>query len=134
MSDPTIPVECSMRTLLVLVGTVVSACRGPMAPAPPADSGIIAKSHAFLDSVDRGDVAAVAAQLGTNYIHFEGKYADATEDLTSLRRDRRIPIHPRSSRLARGPRNACSRAVATPCSLARRAEAGRQRDSRRIRR
>lgn len=80
-----------MRTLLVWVVTVVSACRVPMAPAPPTDSGIIVKSHALLDSVDRGDVAAVAAQLGTNYIHFEGKYADATKDLTSIKAR---PAHP----------------------------------------
>lgn len=56
-----------------------------MAPTPPTDSDIVAKSHAFLESVDRGDLAAVTAQLGMNYIHFEGKYADAAKDLASIK-------------------------------------------------
>lgn len=72
-----------MRMLLAVV--VVSACRGPMSPIPPTDSDIVTKSHAFLEAVDRGDVAAVTAQLGTNYIHFEARYYDAAKDLASIK-------------------------------------------------
>jgi ubiquinone/menaquinone biosynthesis C-methylase UbiE len=70
---------------LVLVAMLVVACRGPVAPTPPADPDIIAMSHAVLDAADRGDVAAVQAQLGTRYVHFEGKYADAQKDLAAIK-------------------------------------------------
>jgi len=71
-----------MRMVLVLV---LVACRGPVGPRPPADRDIIAKSHAFLDAIDRGDLAAVTTQLGTNYVHFEGSYRDAAKDLASIK-------------------------------------------------
>ena len=69
----------------VLVVVLLIACRGPVAPTPPADADIIAMSHAFLAAVDRGDVAAVQARLGASYVHFEGKYADAQKDIASIK-------------------------------------------------
>lgn len=61
-----------MRMLLVVLRLVlvVVACRGPRVPIPPTESDIVAKSHAFLESVDRGDVAGLPSQLGMNCVHF----------------------------------------------------------------
>ncbi len=75
-----------MRVVVVVVVVVAAAmaCRGPVAPRPPTDSDIIAKSHAFLEAVDHRDLAAVTAQLGPNYVRFEGTYRDAAQEIASV--------------------------------------------------
>ncbi|MEO8551454.1 MAG: methyltransferase domain-containing protein [Kofleriaceae bacterium] len=79
-----------MRMLLAVVA--VAACKPPVAPqSPPPDADIIARSHAILEAIDRGEVAAVKPQLGAHYIHFEGSYADADKDLASIARSATDP-------------------------------------------
>ena len=62
----------------------IAACRGPEKPRPPSERDIVARSHAFLEAVDHDDIATVTSQLGAHYVHFEGTYRDAADDLASL--------------------------------------------------
>jgi len=72
-----------MRMFLAAVFSI-AACRGPEKPRPPSERDIIARSHAFLEAVDHDDIATVTSQLGAHYVHFEGTYRDAADDLASL--------------------------------------------------
>lgn len=81
-----------MRTVLVLALAIAASCTHaapaaaprPAAPpvasvgaaSPPApaltEAEVKQRSHDVLDAYDRGDVAAMTAALGRNFVHFEG--------------------------------------------------------------
>jgi SAM-dependent methyltransferase len=82
-----------MRLLLI----VLAACHAP-APASPSDSDIVARSHAYLDALDRGDVDAVKATLGSRYVRFEGSYIDRDRELADLAQSRTDPSSHTASR------------------------------------
>lgn len=69
---------------LAVLGACASAPRAVPAPAPPADALIVQKSRDVLVAFDRGDVAAVKAALGDNYVHFEGAVMDREHELAQL--------------------------------------------------
>jgi SAM-dependent methyltransferase len=69
----------------LLVASVVACHPAPRPAAPPTDTDIIAKSHAVLAALDRGDVAEVKATLGEHYVHFDdGSFTDPAKELEGL--------------------------------------------------
>jgi Methyltransferase domain/Domain of unknown function (DUF4440) len=74
----------SRPLLVVVLGACASAARPVPTSAPPDEAMIRQKSHDVLLAFDRGDVAAVKAMLGDNYVHFEGAVTDREHELVAL--------------------------------------------------
>jgi SAM-dependent methyltransferase len=78
-----------MRIPAGLLAIVSGACisrppRAPRSTTTVRPAGIIARSHAILEALDRGDEAAVRPVLGASYVHFERKVVGRGEELRAL--------------------------------------------------
>jgi len=69
-----------MRPLLLCA---LAACAHAQARGTVKPDDLTQRSHAVLDAVDRGDVAAVRAAMAPTFVHFEGSKPETLDDLVS---------------------------------------------------